>query len=83
VFATSSKPGAAAAGVEALAAVAAATSLPVLAVGGVTAGQARELARTGAAGCAAIGLFAERDLHTISAALSSLRSAFDSLRPLP
>jgi thiamine-phosphate pyrophosphorylase len=57
VFATASKPEAAPAGLDALADAAAATTIPVVAVGGVTAGTAGLLARTGAAGIAAIGLF--------------------------
>jgi thiamine-phosphate pyrophosphorylase len=57
VFATASKPGQAPAGVNALADVAAAVSLPVLAVGGVTRATAPQLAGTGCAGFAAIGWF--------------------------
>ena len=57
-FATASKPGREAAGVEALAAVCAATSLPVLALGGVTTERFGDVARSGADGFAAIGLFA-------------------------
>jgi len=56
-FSTPSKPGRAGAGVEALAAVVAATSVPVLAVGGVAVNRLADVARSGAAGFAAIGLF--------------------------
>ena len=68
VFETRSKPGQRAAGPAMLAHVAGATTTPVLAVGGVTSETLEELAATGAAGFAAIGLFAdagERDLATI------------------
>lgn len=57
LFPTTSKPGAAPAGVEALSAFAAASSRPVLAIGGVTPAGARECRRAGAAGIAAIGAF--------------------------
>jgi thiamine-phosphate pyrophosphorylase len=59
VFVTASKPGRAASGPEGLTAVVTSTALPVLAVGGVTIETARQLAHTGAAGFAAIGLFAD------------------------
>jgi thiamine-phosphate pyrophosphorylase len=61
VFASASKPGQMPAGVAALADVAAAVSVPVLAVGGVSPETVPLLARTGCAGYAAIGWFAERD----------------------
>ncbi len=44
VFATASKPGVAAAGLDALAGIASASGLPVLAVGGITAGTLRDTA---------------------------------------
>ncbi len=76
VFATGSKPGVPAAGIAALGeAVNEARELPVLAVGGVTLTTAVQLARTGCAGFAAIGQFAddaEGDLHgTVAAALAA------------
>jgi thiamine-phosphate pyrophosphorylase len=58
VFETVSKPGIAAAGVTALADAAKATRLPVLAVGGITAARVAAVVEAGAAGFAAIGLFA-------------------------
>jgi thiamine-phosphate pyrophosphorylase len=58
VFPTPSKPGRIAAGVAVLADVAAATPVPVLAIGGVTLERFDAVARAGAAGFAAIGLFA-------------------------
>jgi thiamine-phosphate pyrophosphorylase len=60
VFATESKPGKSGRdllGVDGLAAVVRAASLPVLAIGGVTMDRVPEVMRTGAAGVAAIGLF--------------------------
>ncbi len=58
VFRSSSKPeDHRAAGVAALRRACAATSLPVLAIGGITVARAAEVARAGAAGVAAIGLF--------------------------
>jgi thiamine-phosphate diphosphorylase len=76
VFATDSKPGLPAAGIDALGeAVNEARELPILAVGGVTLETAVQLARTGCAGFAAIGQFAdgpEADLHrTVAAALAA------------
>jgi thiamine-phosphate diphosphorylase len=61
VFPTLSKPGQAAVGTAALADVVAATPLPVLAIGGVTIERFETIARAGAAGFAAIGLFAQGD----------------------
>jgi len=58
VFSSRSKPGAPACGVSRFGAVAHAVDLPVLAVGGVTVDKAVEVFRAGAAGVAAIGLFA-------------------------
>ncbi len=59
VFATDSKPGVRAAGLDALTAVAAATPLPVLAVGGMNATALPLVIAAGAAGMAAIGAFAD------------------------
>jgi thiamine-phosphate pyrophosphorylase len=60
VFTTASKPGVEPAGVEGLRrAVAAAGTVPVLAVGGVARANAPRLAASGCAGFAAIGLFAD------------------------
>jgi thiamine-phosphate diphosphorylase len=57
VFPSASKPGVRAAGLDRLSQVAAATPLPVLAVGGMTAHRIPEVLRAGAAGFAAIGMF--------------------------
>lgn len=59
VFPTASKAEIAPAGLDGLAAAAAAVSLPVLAIGGVTLDRAGAIAGAGAAGAAAIGLFAD------------------------
>ena len=57
VFATVSKPGQAPAGTAGLSAVAQATRLPVLAVGGITPERVGDVMRAGACGAAAIGMF--------------------------
>ena len=59
VFSSPSKPGVSGCGVGVLGAVARAVALPVLAIGGVTVDRSVEVFRAGAAGVAAIGLFAE------------------------
>jgi thiamine-phosphate diphosphorylase len=58
VFETTSKPGRAPAGLDALREVASRTALPVLAVGGVTAERVAAVVGAGAAGFAAISMFA-------------------------
>jgi thiamine-phosphate diphosphorylase len=74
VFPTSSKIGVQPAGVDGLEAAVTAVPVPVLAIGGVTLERTRQIARAGAAGFAAIGLFADacaegRDrMHAIVAA---------------
>ena len=57
VFASASHPGRQAAGLPALAGVAAAVRIPVLAIGGIDRARAEECLRHGAAGFAAISLF--------------------------
>jgi thiamine-phosphate diphosphorylase len=61
VWPTSSKPGVRTTGAGALGAAVRSTPLPMLAVGGVTWARIGEIARSGAAGLAAIGLFCEDD----------------------
>ena len=78
VFATASKPGRRPAGATMLAEVVRATTIPVLAVGGVTAENASQVAQTGAAGIAAIGLFAESALQTIVTNVRRATRAFDT-----
>lgn len=75
VFATASKPGVPAAGVDALATAVSATSLPVLAIGGVTAARVVEVARSGAAGVAAISLF---ECDSFDRLVPGLRASFAS-----
>jgi thiamine monophosphate synthase len=58
VFESASKPGRTPAGLDALRDAVAATTLPVLAVGGMTHERWPEVRAVGAAGFAAIGLFA-------------------------
>jgi thiamine-phosphate pyrophosphorylase len=73
VFPSKSKaPGHAVAGVAALAHACSAAACPVLAIGGMTAARLPDVARAGAAGIAAIGLFAtatDRELQDIVAAI--------------
>lgn len=80
VFATSSKPDVTPAGTASLEAAVRATSIPVLAIGGVTVETAAAVGATGAAGVAGIGLFAGRDEEAVQQTLASIRNAFDSAR---
>jgi thiamine-phosphate pyrophosphorylase len=57
VFETSSKPDRAAAGLHELSAVARATRIPVLAIGGLTSDRIADVMRAGAAGVAGISMF--------------------------
>jgi thiamine-phosphate pyrophosphorylase len=77
VYPTASKPpGHEPAGIEALARVCRMVRLPVLAIGGIDARRAREVARAGAAGIAAIGLFVGRDDDVLRAAVREIAHAF-------
>jgi thiamine-phosphate diphosphorylase len=79
-------------GIEGLRSIAANAQAPVLAIGGITASGVDEVARAGAAGCAAIGLFMGRDhpgdsavcravpLHAI---VDDARRRFDSVKTRP
>ena len=79
VFESRSKPaGHPVAGLEALAQVCAAVRLPVLAIGGVTVERAADVARAGAAGVAAIGLFATGGQGELDKTVAQLRQAFAS-----
>jgi thiamine-phosphate diphosphorylase len=78
VFTSRSKPGREAAGLEALAATVAATTIPVLAVGGVTIANASRLKVTGAAGLAAIDLFAQPTLDRLQLVVAQAALAFDT-----
>jgi thiamine-phosphate diphosphorylase len=78
VFESLSKPGRMPAGCAALEAAVRATAVPVLAVGGITPDNAGDVARTGAAGVAAIGLFTGADMPS---AIARVARAFDL--PIP
>jgi len=83
VFQTTSKPGGAPAGLDQLAAVAAATTVPVLAIGGMSPRRAADVARTGAAGLAAIGLFSDCAVEALHDIVEQIVFAFDTLGRLP
>ncbi len=83
VFATPSKPAVPAAGLRALADVVAATSVPVLAVGGMEPGRLRAVAGTGAVGIAAIGLFAGCSPESLRVVVRETSMAFDTLVTVP
>ena len=74
VFESRSKPQQESTGLSALAAVAAATPLPVLAVGGVAADNVGRVMQSGAAGFAAIGLFAETSEAEVRGMLDKWKS---------
>lgn len=65
------------AGLEALGRVCRAVRLPVLAIGGITAERARDVARAGAAGIAAIGLFATGVEAELAETVAQVRQSFD------
>lgn len=77
VYETMSKPGRTAAGLDALRHVAATTTVPVLAVGGITPDRFAAIGRTGAAGIAAIGLFAS-GFDDLAAVVAAAARAFDA-----
>ncbi len=83
VFRTRSKPGIAAAGTDALAAACAGVAIPVLAVGGMTPASLGAVARAGAAGCAAVGLFADCPLEQMAPVVQQVLLAFDTSGDLP
>lgn len=77
VFETGSKPGVPGAGVAGLAEVCAAMTIPVLGVGGMTPARLRGVAAAGAAGFAAIGLFADVDAGALPDVVHAAVAAFD------
>ena len=83
IFPTASKPGATVAGLGMLAAACEATCVPVLAVGGMRPDRLAGVADTGAAGIAAIGLFAQPSIDTLEMIVAGVVSAFDTPRTLP
>ena len=80
VFASVSKPGREPAGLAMLADAARAALVPLLAVGGVTADNAGMVARAGADGLAAIGLFSGRPADSFAETMQRVTSAFDTLQ---
>ena len=86
MFPTVSKPDTTAwLGVDGLAAIVRAVSVPVLGIGGITPDRVAEVARSGAAGVAAIGLFIEyrgsrghRRAVPLDATVRTLRAMFDT-----
>lgn len=80
VFVSASKPGLEPAGLAILADVARAAPVPLLAVGGVTADNAAMVARAGADGLAAIGLFSGRAADSFAETVHRVTSAFDTLK---
>ncbi len=83
VFDTASKPGIAGVGAEALARTVAAVHLPVLAIGGMTAQTVAMAAAAGAAGFAAIGLFADPPLDRLQLSVRQASRAFDTPGSVP
>ncbi|MBI4887122.1 MAG: thiamine phosphate synthase [Acidobacteria bacterium] len=83
VFSTPSKAGGAAAGVEALASACLRVPLPVLAIGGMTPDRLGEVGRAGAAGFAAIALFATCSVRALPAQVDHAARAFDSPAGVP
>ena len=77
VFPTASKPGMSRfLGLEGLASVAKAVSVPVLAIGGMSVERAGEVAATGARGLSAIGLFTDAD-RPIKEVVRQIRERFN------
>lgn len=83
VFASPSKPGAAAAGTRALAEIVQSTALPVIAVGGMTVERLAGVAAAGAAGFAAISLFAEPSVEELALVVGRAAAAFDTPPTVP
>src|SRR5919109_4611680 len=74
VFESASKsPGHPVAGLDALTRVCAAVALPVIAIGGITRSRITEVAAAGAAGVAAIGLFAEIEAAALNDLVREIR----------
>jgi len=83
VFGTPSKPGVTGSGPEALAAIAGASPLPVLAIGGITVSRMGIVAGAGAAGFAGIGLFGGSPLDRLQVVVREASLAFDTLPRVP
>ena len=80
VFDSVSKPGRKPAGVALLADATRAALVPLLGVGGITADNAAQVARAGADGVAAIGLFADRHPGSFAEIVRRVTGAFDTLQ---
>lgn len=83
IFESVSKPGGTPVGLGVLRGVVGRVPLPVLAIGGVTVGRAESVARTGAAGIAAVGEFAAAGSGSgpaLDDVVSGFREAFDKGR---
>jgi thiamine-phosphate diphosphorylase len=78
VFATPSKPGQRGTGLAPLAAACADLPLPVLAIGGMTEDSVGAVAKSGAAGFAAINLFADCDPALLISIVARAGRAFDT-----
>jgi thiamine-phosphate diphosphorylase len=81
VFSSTSKPGVTPAGLDALRAVAGAVPVPVLGIGGISTDRIRSIASTGAAGFAAIGLFADaaaQGIERVQTVVAHARMMFDT-----
>jgi thiamine-phosphate pyrophosphorylase len=69
---------------EELSAASRLSSIPILAIGGITTDRARDIARSGAAGIAAIGMFIPQSDEVlrdhVEAVASAVRRAFDTCR---
>ena|SRR5688572_9251911 len=76
VFSTSSKPGEPGSGPASLAAACAAVPVPVLAIGGMTPDRFGVVASSGAAGFAAINLFADCDVNSFTSIVGRCARAF-------
>ena len=83
VFETASKPGVRAAGPATLAAIASSVPLPVLAIGGVTVSRMAGVAKAGAAGFGAIGLFGDCPPDRLQVVVREASLAFDTLSRVP
>jgi thiamine-phosphate diphosphorylase len=78
VFETASKPGQAPAGLAALRQVSLLTRVPVLAVGGISPDRLPLVASSGAAGAAAIGMFASTPAADLLSVVAESAMAFDT-----
>jgi thiamine-phosphate pyrophosphorylase len=83
VYPPRSKPSSRVAGPDMLGTVCRNVALPVLAVGGMTLDRLSPVARTGAAGFAAIGMFAETPLDALGALVQAAWQLFDTSKPVP